>query len=114
MSSSSSILRPSAVYLAVAWAALCIADALPVDPNVTEGLRLPKNISFVGETVISVPVGILPQRDQALARLEGKNPSTGAIQAALESRGDILTPLGDFLQRILDSIMGRDQPAPAL
>lgn len=103
---------PVALLLFVVYS-LSVVQALPVDPNATLGLSVVDNITFVAEAVISIPVEISPPRDQALARLGAKLPPAGAIQNALESRGDILAPIGDFLQRILNSIMGGLDPHPA-
>lgn len=105
---------PLVVLLALLGALHC--TALPVDPNASQGLPLPENITYLGETVISIPAGILPLRDQALTRLEGKMPPAGAIQAALDPNDDVLTPIGEFLLHMLDGLLGwdRHQPVPAL
>lgn len=111
---------PLVAFLALFVYSLSVVDALPVDPNATSttGLFLPDNITMVAETVISIPMEISPQRDQALARLGSKAvPVGGAIQAALESSGDLLTPIGEFFQRFLDTVMGKQDryhPVPAL
>jgi hypothetical protein len=77
-------------------------------------LSLPENITMIAETMMSVPTEILPSpRDPALAGLGGQD-AAGVMQAAFKSGGDLFAPIGEFFQRILDSLLGRDQPAPAL
>jgi hypothetical protein len=116
------VVTPSAIFLAfvVVTRFMSAAHCLPVDPNATVELVTfdPANITFVAETVISVPVEVSPPRDKALARLGARAPPAGPIQTMLEADGDILAPIGAFFQRLLDSWAGRPashhQPVPAL
>jgi hypothetical protein len=90
------------------------ADASLVGPNVSTGLPLAENITIIDETMVSIPMEIQPPpRDPALPRLGGQEVA-GAIEAAFKSGGGLFTPIGKFFQRIVDSLFGMDQAAPAL
>lgn len=103
-----------AILLALAGACLCTVRAIPVDPNATQGLLQPENITLVGKVTISVPAEVLPARDLAFARIHGKAPAGGVIQAVVESSMNILPSIKGILEQMMESVTIRLQPEPAL
>jgi hypothetical protein len=99
------------LVLALLCPGLLLGTAFPVDPNSTTGLGSTSldNFTLFGETVITVPSHLSDlKREQALAHIVARPQD--AIQAVLDSGGDIFEPIHRIFQYLTDRLM--PQPAP--
>ena len=83
-----------------------LAPDSPVDPDASLILLLPKNLTYNGESVITVPDIVELKQEDSLFRIEKLHD--GAVQSWLESNGNVVWQLGVYFQNLLDSFTGRD------
>lgn len=95
-----------------------LSAAFPVDPNSTglgsllhvDATSL-DNFTFLGETVVTIPSRLQDlKREQALAHIAAK--PRDAIQAVLDSGGDIFEPINRIFKYIADSLLLHTPPQP--
>ena len=110
-----SVYRPTALVVALVMVFMSFGHCLAVDLVApTDASYTAENITFIAETLASIPVEVSTFDDQALARLQHK---ASLVQTGLDLEKSLVVPINAILQRlfaIFDDGPASDQAAPAL